>query len=105
MIHVHLRGTGSQRDIAELVIDRFPCVVGRDPGCDQRVEAMTVSRRHCCFFLRDEEVRVRDLESRNGTYVNGERLTASRAVYSGDKVGVGPVGFRVVLDHLEPADR
>ena len=54
------------------------CVVGRAPDCDIQVPAdfvhADVSRHHCLLAIDPPAVRVRDLGSLNGTYVNGESI-------------------------------
>jgi len=53
-------------------------VVGRAEDCDIQLPTdqwhMDVSRHHCLFMIDPPVIRVRDLGSRNGTYVNGERI-------------------------------
>ena len=48
----------------------LPVVVGRNPPADIVLEGTTVSRRHCRLELRDGQLRLSDLASTNGTYVN-----------------------------------
>jgi len=53
------------------------CLVGRAPSCHIQISAvghMQVSRHHCLFEIDPPLVRIRDLHSKNGTYVNGERV-------------------------------
>ncbi|TDO37475.1 protein kinase domain-containing protein [Paractinoplanes brasiliensis] len=66
-------------------------VLGRDPGCDVRVadDRRRVSRRHCRLTIRPAEVTVRDLGSRNGTYVNGVRADGERPLHDGDELRLG----------------
>src|SRR3954471_17612668 len=45
-------------------------LVGRSPSCELRVEDTSVSRRHAAFELVAGQLRVTDLESRNGTWIN-----------------------------------
>jgi len=51
------------------------CTIGRSDDCSLRLPSgganMTISRRHCVLEIHPPEVRVRDLGSRNGTFVNG----------------------------------
>jgi transcriptional regulator with GAF, ATPase, and Fis domain len=54
-----------------------------------------VSRQHCRFSVRDGRLEVEDLGSHNGTFVNGEQLTAPRALAAGDEVAVGDSLFLV----------
>lgn len=53
-----------------------PIVIGRHPGCDIRVPDETVSRRHARIVVDDDGYAIEDLGSRNGTYLNGERVTS-----------------------------
>jgi pSer/pThr/pTyr-binding forkhead associated (FHA) protein len=74
--------------------------VGRAAGADFIVDAALVSRVHCRFtVLPDGALEVRDLESTNGTFVNGARITAVQLT-AGDRVQIG----RVELIALRDAD-
>jgi DNA-binding NtrC family response regulator/pSer/pThr/pTyr-binding forkhead associated (FHA) protein len=64
-------------------------VLGRGPDADVRIDTAAVSRRHAKLILASGEVQVTDLDSHNGTLVNGERVEGSRPLASGDVVGVG----------------
>jgi len=63
-------------------------VMGRSRSCDLRVQDGDASRRHAEVALRDGVVRLRDLGSTNGTYVNGERC-AERELAPGDRIRIG----------------
>ncbi len=74
--------------------------LGRATGADFIVDAALVSRVHCRLTAgTDGSLEVRDLESTNGTYVNGERVDIVTLV-PGDKLRVG----RVELLALRNAD-
>jgi pSer/pThr/pTyr-binding forkhead associated (FHA) protein len=64
--------------------------IGRSTGADFIVEAPLVSRVHCRITAGATELEVIDLESTNGTFVNGERVD-KRTLKSGDRLGVGRV--------------
>ena len=65
--------------------------IGRATGADFIVDAPLVSRVHCRLTaLPDGQLEVRDLNSTNGTFINGERIE-SRLLASGDRLGVGRV--------------
>ncbi|WP_063815725.1 sigma 54-interacting transcriptional regulator [Sorangium cellulosum] len=64
-------------------------VVGRSPEADIRVEARGASRLHARVIVSNGEVQISDLNSHNGTLVNGDRLVGSRVLCSGDAVMVG----------------
>src|SRR5829696_579995 len=57
------------------VRDGAPMLVGRAPTCDVPVFDPTVSRRHAELSLIAGGVKVTDLGSANGTFVNGEKIT------------------------------
>lgn len=64
-------------------------VIGRSAtAADLTIDHPTVSRRHAIFSAA--EAVVRDLGSTNGTFVNGERISAPRALHNGDRVDIGP---------------
>lgn len=64
--------------------------IGRAPRADFIVDAALVSRLHCRLTAGATELEVLDLESTNGTYVNGAR-TDRATLKSGDRLGVGRV--------------
>lgn len=68
--------------------------VGRAPRADFVVDAPLVSRLHCRLTLQDEGVLVEDLESTNGTFVNGQRVRKG-LLASGDTLRVGRMEFAV----------
>jgi pSer/pThr/pTyr-binding forkhead associated (FHA) protein len=70
--------------------------VGRAPRADFIVDAALVSRLHCRLTAGASELEVVDLESTNGTFVNGERATRA-ALKTGDRLGVGRVDLIVDL--------
>jgi hypothetical protein len=69
-------------------------VIGRSSGCELVVEDDTVSRRHAALELHDGAWRLRDLGSRNGTWVNGRRAVDVE-VRPGDELQLGAARFRL----------
>ena len=77
--------------------------VGRATRADFILDAPLVSRLHCRLTAGAAELEVVDLESTNGTFVNGERI--ERAVLkTGDRLGVGRVELAITRGTAEPAD-
>jgi ABC transport system ATP-binding/permease protein len=70
--------------------------VGRAARADFIVDAALVSRLHCRLTAGSNELEVLDLESTNGTFVNGVRSVRA-TLKTGDKLGVGRVEFVVDL--------
>jgi len=75
--------------------------LGRALGSTVRIPSSEVSRLHCRLRIDDGVVTVEDLESVNGTYLNGERVQAVEIVRPGDRLMVGPATF-VVEYELSP---
>lgn len=72
-----------------------PVIVGRSPGADIVIAASYVSGRHAQFRLMGQNLFVEDLGSTNGTFVNGNRISAPAALKNNDVVSVGDVSIRV----------
>jgi len=72
--------------------------LGRATGADFIVDAALVSRVHCRLTaLPDGQLELRDLESTNGTYVNGSRIESARLT-SGDRVQIGRLELVALRD-------
>ena len=71
--------------------------IGRQDG-DLVLEDPEVSRRHAVLRRSGGSVVVEDLESTNGTFVNGERIRSPREVLPGDQVRVGRTTFEIEPD-------
>ena len=69
--------------------------IGRAIGADFIVEATMVSRVHCRLTAGAEEIELEDLDSTNGTFVNGKRIEGRMRVRSGDRIGVGRVELEI----------
>jgi pSer/pThr/pTyr-binding forkhead associated (FHA) protein len=72
--------------------------IGRAVGADFIIDAALVSRVHCRLTaLPDGGLEITDLESTNGTFVNGQRIEAAR-LSSGDRVRIGRVELVAVRE-------
>ncbi len=69
--------------------------IGRDPSAQIRVNSTEVSRIHCEIHVRDGNVFVKDLGSRNGTFVNGEAIFGEAQISAGDTLHVGNMVFEL----------
>jgi len=72
-------------------------LIGRDDDAGIRIGSDDVSRQHCLLTPRDHGVTVRDLDSRNGTFIDGVPLGANEdALLSvGSSLTVGPMTFQL----------
>ncbi len=73
-----------------------PVVIGRSPEVDVVINDSNVSRRHAEVWRTAEGIAIRDLQSTNGTYVNGHRVTAV-SLSPRDDVTVGALHLRIEL--------
>ena len=71
-----------------------PVIVGRSPGADIVIGAGYVSGRHARFQLMGQNLFVEDLNSKNGTAVNGNYISEPIAVHDKDTITVGDVVIR-----------
>lgn len=69
--------------------------IGRAEDCHLRVQSTLVSRHHCVIVVEENFVGVRDFGSKNGTYVNGERIKVECELRPGDHLKVGMLEFEV----------
>ncbi len=68
-------------------------VIGRAHDATIRVDSGGVSRRHARILVHGTEARVQDLGSKNGTFLNGQRVTEERPLADGSELRIGPVAF------------
>src|SRR5262245_56904443 len=73
----------------EIELDRNEAIIGRSPDCDIHIDAEGVSREHAYIRMSGGKITIEDNESRNGTFVNEERVE-TRALRPGDRVRLGP---------------
>ena len=71
--------------------------IGRRQDCDLCVPLSMVSRRHCEIYSEFGKVMVRDLKSRNGTFVNHESIEEAE-IKAGNTLRIGPIHFIVQID-------
>jgi hypothetical protein len=72
----------------KLKVKKVTNVVGREGTCDVYVESNQVSRRHCLLQVTERGLLVKDLESTNGTFVNGIPMTDGY-INAGDRLSLG----------------
>ncbi|MDO9546468.1 MAG: FHA domain-containing protein [Pelolinea sp.] len=82
-------------------------LIGRDPNCDITISDRQVSRIHAKIELKkDKQLCVVDLDSKNGTYVNGDRLDSPRLLEDGDVIKIALIQELVFIssDATMPLD-
>jgi hypothetical protein len=69
-------------------------VIGRADGSEVRIEDSYASGRHARLYDRDGHVYIEDMNSTNGTYVNGRRLGTQQLLRPRDRIRIGDTEFR-----------
>lgn len=73
--------------------------VGRAAGADFSIDGALISRIHCRFTASPGgDLEVRDLDSTNGTFVNGKRVQIAQLA-SGDRIQIGRVELVALFDN------
>lgn len=73
-----------------LADDMTEMVIGRDPECDFPINEYVISRRHARIIKRWGGIAIRDLESKNGTFVNSRRIV-EEYLHDGDRLALGTI--------------
>ena len=71
-----------------IFMDQPVLLIGRDERCDIVIVDRQVSRQHASITLEEDSYVVRDLDSKNGTFVNGQELGAPYALQDGDEIQI-----------------
>lgn len=76
-------------------------IMGREQGCDFPINDQTVSSRHARLSFHQNQWWIEDMASTNGTYLNGEVVTAPVVITHGDNLRLGQVGVRIIIGTSE----
>jgi DNA-binding winged helix-turn-helix (wHTH) protein len=81
----------------EIALEVGETILGRDPDATAFIDHTSVSRRHARIVISGDSATVEDLQSKNGTFVRGEKLGAPARLTDGDELKLGSVAmtFRV----------
>lgn len=82
-------------------LDRPRMTIGRAPGSDLPVETPLASRVHALLSARSDGVYVSDLDSSNGTFVNGRKIERHLLRHR-DVIRVGDWDIRYIDGNVEP---
>ena len=92
---LQITGGSSAGRMIEIKLPQF--VIGRATGCHLRLNSDAISRQHCAFLVNEKEVVLKDLGSRNGTFLNGTQLKEPAILKTGDLPQLGPLKFEVLV--------
>jgi predicted component of type VI protein secretion system len=74
-------------------------LIGRAEDCNLRPASELISRHHCAILVEEGYIGVRDFGSKNGTYVNDERVVGERELKPGDRLSIGHLRFEIHVAH------
>lgn len=83
----------------EIAVKSNKFLIGRAEDCHMRPGSELVSRHHCAIMVEEGYIGVRDFGSKNGTYVNDERVVGERELKTGDRLTIGQLRFEVHVAH------
>lgn len=102
-MQLKLKVIGGKNDGRELEIKVPEFIIGRGEGVNLRPKSDLISRHHCAVLLEDGQAFINDLDSRNGTFLNGEQIKGKVKLQIGDLLRVGRLQFEILIDHGSPA--
>lgn len=95
----HLVLSSGPRLVRRVAIDRPRLTIGRRPYNDLQLDDLTVSGEHAVLHMQGAESVIQDLNSRNGTLVNGVPVM-QRVLAAGDQIGIGIYRLQYLLERL-----
>jgi len=80
-----------------------PFILGRSPECDIVCAGRGVSRQHIKIFIKDKNILLEDLNSSNGTLINGKKIPPGTPYpyHSGDPVTFGKSDYEITFDLMQ----
>lgn len=106
---IHSAGTGASGSVTiqltsgekagqtlDILIDKSSIWGRSDLMSDVCFQDKRMSRQHCVFTVREDGIWLSDLDSQNGTYLNGIRLVRSQKLGRQDQIRIGDTSFRIV---------
>ncbi|MAX66682.1 MAG: hypothetical protein CME66_07075 [Halobacteriovoraceae bacterium] len=93
-----------KQKVLKLIIDGVPhplnkdkILIGSGDNCDLIVGHNSISHYHCMVFISsDGEINISDLNSTNGTYINGEKVSKLTPMFDGDSISLGKLHCEVI---------
>lgn len=92
---------GSQEgNIVPVSKDKF--IIGRELDCTLRLAQELVSRHHCAIIQDGYTIRLRDLGSKNGSFINGHRISSDKELKDRDIITVGGIALQLNMNCVIP---
>ncbi len=88
-----LRGKLKDNSPWFIPVDKSEIIIGRSRDCSLILQAPSISRRHSQLRIFGDAVYLKDMGSRNGTYINGVKLNDEKELRDGDIIRMGMLEF------------
>jgi ABC-type multidrug transport system ATPase subunit len=85
-----------QQELKPLEFNGDTMTIGRDPGCEHPIDFPVISWHHARITRTAAGIYVEDLKSRNGTFVDGKRITSKTLVNQGQEISLGSYRFKLL---------
>ncbi len=86
--------------VEEHPLDRGVLTIGRESGNDIHIDNPAASDQHAKILTIIDKSFIEDLDSKNGTYINGHKITG-HALQNGDAIFIGEHEIKYVIDNSE----
>jgi len=100
MVYLQIEDEGN---VSELGIEDR-AVIGRMPECTVQLKEPHASRKHAVIYRHGEDWYIRDLDTRNGTFVNGRKIQDQK-LNPGDVVAIGRATLKLLDENVSDADK
>ncbi len=81
---------------------QLPLILGRSTEANIHIDDPWASRQHCEIFLDGNQPKLRDLDAKHGTFVNGQRVTV-KSLDAGDEIQIGLA--KVLVESVESLEK
>jgi len=93
---LEVKGAPKDANLGSLYLIHKVMTIGRNPDNDIVIKDPYVSGNHARFYVKNDKLFVEDLNSTNGTFVNGKRISKVEKLQEGDIIEIGRVSFKVL---------
>ena len=97
------RHSGTARS-GQVLIRRPRFLIGAAEDCHMRCPSRSISAHHCELLVDERGVRIHDLHSETGTFVNDQQVEGEHVLNDGDRLRVGKLEFAVQFDRPAVAE-
>ena len=82
-------------------VEKLPFTIGRGEGTGLQINSTSVSREHAVLSKTSTGYQLKDLQSTNGTAINGEQVTEAD-LHDGDSIGIADVKLTFICSSMGP---